>query len=242
MRKEPDPAVLYPDVAELGSLAAALQAMAADQGLSLSMVASASDPLRHATAPSVVPHREALFVSAWVFERRWRICGSANNGILIEGVTDDLNDVPALVHGWAEGATLQEIDQAADFDLLTGRFEVPDGNSADVIAAQWQYTLKDAQQSDWPEYQALIEAAYAEPKLCKLYPYTSHWALSFSATPYPFTPSFVSIEASRGGGYTIREWSNGPALTRVPTPAEAISIAVNRLPADLGPNDRPTHP
>lgn len=240
MKQEPDPAVLFPDVAEKGSLAAALQAVAADQGLSLTMVATESDPLRHATASSILPHREALFVAAWHFERRWRVSGSANNGILVSGVTDDLSHVPAVVHAWAEGVPLSGLGQAARFELLTGRFEVPDGNPADVIASQWQYMLKDAQHTDWPEYQALIAAAYAEPKLRKLYPYTSHWALSFSATPYPFTPSFATLEASRGGDYTIREWWNGPALTQVPTPAEAISIAVDRLPEGLDPDERTT--
>ncbi|MCX4821473.1 DUF6193 family natural product biosynthesis protein [Streptomyces sp. NBC_01142] len=205
------------------------------------MIATTSDPLRHTTAPSILPHREALFVVAWHFERRWWMSGSANNGILVSGVTDDLNHVPAVVHAWAEGASLSEIDQAASFDLLTGRFEVPDGNHSDVIASEWQFMLKDAQHSDWPEYQALVEAAYSEPKLSKLYPYTSHWALSFSATPYPFAPSFASLAASRGGDYTIREWWNGPALTQVPTPAEAISIAVDRLPEGLDPDDQPTH-
>jgi hypothetical protein len=240
MREEPDPAVLYPDVAERESLAATLQAMAADQDLSLSMVATDSDPLRHATAPSIVPHREALFVAAWHFERRWWVSGSANNGMLVSGVTDDLSHVPAVVHAWAEGATLSEIDQAASFDLLTGRSEVPDDNLAGVIGAEWQFMLKDAQRSDWPEYQTLIEAAYAEPKLRRLYPYTSHWALSFSAIPYPFTSSFVSLAASRGGDYTIRESWSGPALAQVPTPAQAIAIAVDRLPEGLDPDDRPS--
>jgi hypothetical protein len=53
MRNEPDPAVSYPEVAAHGSLAAALQVAAADQGMSLAMVATASDPLRHATTASV---------------------------------------------------------------------------------------------------------------------------------------------------------------------------------------------
>ncbi|MEW2077170.1 DUF6193 family natural product biosynthesis protein [Streptomyces sp. NPDC013433] len=35
----------------------------------------------------------------------------------------------------------------------------------------------------WQEtHQALIEAAYAEPALRALYPFTSHWALRFSTT------------------------------------------------------------
>jgi hypothetical protein len=239
MREEPDPAVLYPEVAVRGSLVAALQAAAADQGLSLTMIATPSDPVRHATAPSVLPHREALFVAAWNFERRWWVSGSANNGLLISGTTPDLHQLPKVVLGWAEGASLDEIAQAAPFDVLTGRFEVPDGNPADVIAAEWQYMLKDAQQSDWPEYLALIEAAYAEPKLRVLYPYTSHWALNFSATPYPFTPSFATLVASRGGDYTVKEWWNGPALAQVTTPNEAISIAVDRIPEGLGQGVQP---
>ena len=235
MREEPDPAVLYPEVAQKGSLAAALQALAAGQGMSLTMDVTVSNPLRHATAPSVLSHREALRVSAWVFERRWRVCGFANNGIVVSGVTDDVNDVPAIVHAWAQGATLDEIDRAAGFDVLTGRFEVPDGNAADVIASEWQYMLKEARQADWAEYQALVEAAYAEPKLRELYPYTSHWALGFSETLHPFTPSVVTLVASRGGDYTIKEWWNGPALAVVSTAAEAISIAVGRLSKNPGP-------
>jgi hypothetical protein len=97
--------------------------------------------------------------------------------------------------------------RVAPFKVLAGRFEVPDNNPADVIASEWQWLLKEARDADWPQYQALIEAAYDQPKLRKLYPFTSHWALSFSVTPdNPFTPSFVSIASPRrDGGYTIRD-------------------------------------
>jgi hypothetical protein len=154
---------------------------------------------------------------------------------LISGVTHDLRQLPAVVLGWAEGASLDQIAEAAPFEVLTGRFEVPDNNHSDIIESEWQWMLKDARFADWPQYQALINAAYAQPRLRRLYPFTSHWSLSFSATPdYPFTPSFVSIDSPRGeGDYTIREWWNGPALTQVSTPAEAIVIAVGHIPADL---------
>ncbi|MEV3986276.1 DUF6193 family natural product biosynthesis protein [Nonomuraea sp. NPDC049758] len=140
-----------------------------------------------------------------------------------------------MIRGWAEGASLEEIGQAALFDILTGRFEVPDNNPADIIASEWQWMLKDARDADWPEYQALIEAAYAEPRLRRLYPYTSHWELGFSSTPdYPFSRPSVWIDAPRGaGGYTISEGRNDPDPMQIPTPAEAIAIAVDRIPADL---------
>jgi len=230
MSDEPDPAVLYPEVAAYGSLAAAVGAAAAGQGLSLSMIATRSDLLREATMPSVLPHREALSVSAWHFERRWSISGAANNGPVISGTTADLHQLPGIVLGWAQGASLGEIAEVAPFDVLTGRFEVPDGNPADVIAAQWQYKLKEARQADRPGYLALVEAAYAEPKLRRFYPYTSHWSLCFSATPPPVTPSFATLAAPRGGGYTVQEWWDGPILARVVAPAEAVALAVDRIP------------
>lgn len=234
MTDEPDPAVLFPEVAALGGLAAALRAAAADQGLSLTVIATPSHLVGHAAVPSVLPHREALNVSAWRLKRRWSVSGSANNGILISGDTHDLRQLPRLVLGWADGASLDEIARAAPFDVLTGRFEVPDNNPADVIEAEWGYLRKDALEADWPEYLALIEAAYAEPRLRRFYPYTSHWALSFSATVRPHTASFATLEASRGEGYTVRQWWDGPALTQAATAAETVAIAVARIPEHLG--------
>ncbi|MCX5415756.1 DUF6193 family natural product biosynthesis protein [Streptomyces sp. NBC_00059] len=237
MSRETDPAVLYPDVAAHGSLAAALQAAAADQGMSLPLAVTPSDPLRHAMITSVVPHRHSSYISAWQHERNWTISGSSNNRLMISGNTKDIRALPQVIRGWAEGASLDEIRQAATFDLLTGRFEVPDNNPTDVIASEWEQLLKEADHSDWPQYQALIQSAHAEPKLRRLYPFTSHWALTFSNTPnYPFSPSFVSIGSPQGSGdYTIREWWNGPALHHVSTASEAIAIAVSRIPADLLP-------
>lgn len=198
------------------------------------MTATPSDPLRHATIASILPHRESLFVAAWHFERRWLVSGSANNGILISGTTPDLHQLPEVIRGWAEGAGLDEISRAARFDVLTGRFEVPDNNPADLIASEWQWKLTDARNTDWPEYQALIETAYAEPKLRRLSPYTSMWALGFAVAPNVHTPSFVSVSSPRGAGdYTVREWWDGPVLAQVATPTEAISIAVSRIPASL---------
>jgi hypothetical protein len=236
MNHEPDPAVLYPDVAAHGSLAAALQAAAADQDLSLPVAATPSDLLRHARITSVVPHRHSSYVKAWHRERSWTLWGSSNDRLMLCGATKDLRELPAVILGWAEGASLDEIAEAAPFDLLTGRFEVPDNNPADVIASEWQWLLKDARDADWPEYLAFIEAADAEPALRRLYPFTSHWALSFSNTPdYPFSPPLVSVDSPRGtGDYTIREWWNGPALTQATKAAEAISIAVDRIQPTAG--------
>ncbi|HCT76211.1 MAG TPA: hypothetical protein DGG94_04100 [Micromonosporaceae bacterium] len=228
MRQEPDPALLYPEVAEHGSLAVAIQTLAAAQAIPLAVTATASDLLRHATVPSILPHREPLFVAAWHHERRWWVSGSANNGMLISGVTNDLAQVPAVAHGWAEGQPLNEIEQSANFELLTGRFDVPDGNLDDVITSEWQYMLKDAENSDSPGFQALIEAAYTEPTLRRRYPCTSHGALGLFAAPYPFAESFLSVHTAPDG-YTLHKWWWGPAVLKVSTASEAIGAFVDRL-------------
>jgi hypothetical protein len=236
MSNEPDPTDLYPEIAGKGSLAAALEDLGHQQGLSIRMSVTESDPLRHATIASVVSHREPMWVGAYHFERRWLVSGSANNGLLVSGNTDDLGKIPLVVQAWGQDAGLEDIGRLAAFDLLTGRLEVPDGNPAGVIEAEWRSLLKGAQDAGWPEYQALIKTAYAEPRLRELCPYTSHWSLSFSATPYPFTPSFATLTAGRQGApYDVREWWNGPTLTHVSTAEEAVAIAVARIPQDFGP-------
>ncbi|MEY9875564.1 hypothetical protein ABH931_005068 [Streptacidiphilus sp. MAP12-33] len=244
MSREPDPAVLYPEVAAHGSLAAALQAEAAAEGMSLPLAISPSDPLRHATITSVVPHRHSGYISAWRHERKWSIWGSSNDRLMVCGSTEDIRDLPRVIRGWAEGASLDEIGQAATFDLLTGRFEVPDNHPADVIASEWQSLLKDADRAEWPQYKALVEFAHAEPQLQRLYPYTSHWALGFAEQPDGLysTPSFVSIDSPQGSGnYVIRERWNGPALHQVTTAADAIAIAVGQIPSAML-HTSPEHP
>lgn len=60
---------------------------------------------------------------------------------------------------------------------LTGRFEVADSES--------QHLLTETDELDRPKYCALVEAAYAEPALRGLYPFTSRWTLRFSTSARP---------------------------------------------------------
>ncbi|MGW4728126.1 hypothetical protein ACWEQC_02785 [Streptomyces shenzhenensis] len=95
MATSTDPAVLYPDVALEGSLAAALRAAALKDGFSVPFTASESDLLRHAAVASTVPHRTILEITAWAAERRWSIrgCESFQGMALIDGTTQDLAQV-----------------------------------------------------------------------------------------------------------------------------------------------------
>jgi hypothetical protein len=72
----PDPAELYPEVAAVGSLAAALQVVAAEQGLEIGQpMANEKQSLNYAAIASETPLRKALGVSAGAVERSWGIDG-----------------------------------------------------------------------------------------------------------------------------------------------------------------------
>ncbi len=58
---------------------------------------------------------------------------------------------------------------------------------------------------DWQEaYRTLLEAAYAEPALRALDPFTSHWALRFSTTTRPgLTTVRPCLTAGGDGRYGV---------------------------------------
>ncbi|MGW6574637.1 DUF6193 family natural product biosynthesis protein [Streptomyces sp. NPDC054945] len=172
MSTPPDPAVLYPDVAACGGLAAALRAAA-------------------------------------------------------DGRLDD------------DGDSLDDIRRAALFAHPTGCFEVPDLDPVRLVEAEWQGMLQQARELEysWQEqYQALVEAAYAEPALRALYPFTSHWALRFSSTTRPsLTLGGPCLSAGGDGTYGVGTGFITPNLGVFATAAEAAALAVRHLPTDFGP-------
>ncbi|MEU7306068.1 DUF6193 family natural product biosynthesis protein [Streptomyces sp. NPDC007206] len=233
-----EPAALYPDIATQGSLAAALQAVADKEDLTVSFQASNSDPLLHASVRSVVPHRTVMTVSAWAVERRWSIrgCESFQDLALVEGNTQDLAQVAQAAQAWHDAVELSEIRRAAPFVHLTGRFEVPDHDPERLTESEWQQLRTEASEVDWPEYRALIEAAYAEPALRGLYPFTSHWTLRFSTSTRPrLTVVPLCLHPHRQKPYTLSTLYMGEVVAEAPSAAETVSMALRHLPSGLGP-------
>jgi hypothetical protein len=242
MPTPPDPAVLYPDVAAAGSLAAALRAAAEGCLGTAPVMSSGSDPLFHATVASGLAHRQPLEVRAWVHERRWSIRGTGpfENLALVDGRTDDLAAVARVANAWHDGADLDDIALAASFVHLTGRFEIPHLDPARLTASEWQAMRREAAEMDytWQEtYQALIEAAHAEPTLRALYPFTSHWTLRFSVTTQPgLTVVGPCLSAQSDGTYAVgTTMAADQDLGRFATPHEAVAVAAHHLPSGLGP-------
>lgn len=122
---------------------------------------------------------------------------------------------------------------------LTGRFEEPDPDPARLTESEWQALRQEAGELEyaWQEtYQALIEAAYAEPALRALYPFTSHWALRFSTTTRPrLTVVGPCLGANSDGTYGVGRGFITPDLGLFTTAHEAVALAVRQLPSGLGP-------
>jgi hypothetical protein len=205
------------------------------------VTSSDSAPLLHASAASTLAHREPLRITAWSDERWWSIDGRESfQGLsLIDGRTDDLSEVARAARAWHDGAALDDIRRAAPFVHLAGRFEVPAHDPARLAESEWQAMRQEADELEyaWQQtYQALIEAAYAEPALRRLYPFTSHWALRFSTTTRPnLTVVGPCLTAGSDGTYGVGRGFITPDLGLFAQADEAVAAAVHRLPSSLGP-------
>ncbi|MFI9723855.1 DUF6193 family natural product biosynthesis protein [Streptomyces sp. NPDC052396] len=200
-----------------------------------------SDPLLEATAGGTLPHRGPLQVSAWRHKRRWSISGTDSfaDMALVDGTTDDLAEIAEAARAWHAGAALSDLCRAAPFMHLSGRFEVPDHDPARLAESEWQHLRTEASELEYPwgsAYQALVEAAYAEPALRGLYPFTSHWALRFSVTTRPRLSVVGPVLVAQAvGRFTVAETMASKDAARFTTAPEAVAVAVRLLPYGSAP-------
>ncbi|MEU7011870.1 DUF6193 family natural product biosynthesis protein [Streptomyces sp. NPDC046332] len=100
-----------------------------------------------------------------------------------------------------------------------------------VVEAGWQAVRDDGRVRP-----ALLEAAYAEPRLRQLFPWTGMGELHFSrCTEQRWTWDIPYIQLAGDGTY----WVSGPLRSETVGPAataqDAIAMVVQHLPAGCGP-------
>lgn len=85
---------------------------------------------------------------------------------------------------------------------------------------------------------AMAQAAYGQPRLRALYPFSSHGALHFVRTPPPWTrdpgePELPFILES-GPPYRVYAASYAELLGEAATPEEGVALLVANLPPGIG--------
>ncbi|CAM5264735.1 hypothetical protein SALBM311S_00289 [Streptomyces alboniger] len=124
-------------------------------------------------------------------------------------------------------------------DIAAARSRGP----ADVVEAHWQSLRLSWQwrhavhqirtpRRPYPGIVPLLEAAAAQPRLRRLYPFTSHFALLFSSsTSYPWTVHAGSIEPLHNGRFKVRRRNPFAVIGEVETAEEAVALLLELLPA-----------
>ncbi|MER7539187.1 DUF6193 family natural product biosynthesis protein [Streptomyces sp. NPDC097704] len=88
----------------------------------------------------------------------------------------------------------------------------------------------------YPGIVPLMEAAAAQPRLRRLYPFTSHFTLLFSSSiSYPWSVQAGSIEPLHNGRFKVRRRSPSAVIGEVDTAEEAVTLVLELLPDDSDP-------
>jgi hypothetical protein len=227
-RPDPD---LYPELVTAGSMAAALESIAAQHGLDLGAIGTADGPERLGWA-SVYAERGRFSIGTASLVRCFLIDGSSKGVRLIWGRSTDLTAVARAAAAWRGGSALRQIQEVGPFVEFNELSEAHERGPADAVAAQWR-SLRSAPRVE--RARPVLEAAYEHPVLRRLLPVLSHGSLHFSTcTGYPYSWDVPYIEPL-DSGYRVAGPRRGSVIGTADSAADAVSIVVEHLPADCGP-------
>ncbi|WP_050374015.1 DUF6193 family natural product biosynthesis protein [Streptomyces acidiscabies] len=93
------------------------------------------------------------------------------------------------------------------------------------LSRQWRHAVHEIRSPGcpYPGIVPLLEAAAAQPRLRRLYPFTSHFALFFSVWA-------GSIEPLHNGRFKVRRRSPSAVIGEVETAEEAVAMVLELLP------------
>ncbi|WP_405996719.1 DUF6193 family natural product biosynthesis protein [Streptomyces sp. NBC_00829] len=228
---------LYPDLAAVGSLAAALEQLAAELGIDLTVVPHDGGSPVSAGIASSIPGRRPLSVYIGADDRWFGVSGWGQGVELITGATPDLADVVRAGAAWDQGRSLRELRAGLPFLHVSERAEAHERGPAAVVELQWRTMREQAAEApDFPAFGELVEAAHAEPRLRQLYVFSSHWTLGFSScTGFPFHVEVAIAPSHNGSPYLVMTHPHSVVIGEAATAEEAVASAVSHLPAGLGP-------
>jgi len=232
---------LYPDLVAAGGLRPALAKAATDLGVDVGELqgdeAGAGTDTGAGAASGPAAHRQPLAVHLGAEERWFMVSGWSRGVELIRGRTQDLHEVARAAAAWRSGASLHELHELCPFVTFGELAQAHERGPADAVAVKWRL-LRESMRAGLPlpAVRDLVEAAYAEPKLRQLYPFTSHRSLHFTTcTGYPFTWVVPFVDPLQDGRFRVCGPSRRAVIGEADSAGEAIALVVRHLPADIGP-------
>ncbi|MER5748597.1 DUF6193 family natural product biosynthesis protein [Streptomyces sp. NPDC002088] len=227
----------YPDVVEAGGLAAALEQLAAGLGIPLILVPGRKEIADSIGIATTAPGREPLTVFPRTDTRGFQVIGRAGEVDIVTGEARELGDVVEAGAAWAAGTPVPRMRAALPFLLFDQLAEAHERGPEAAVAAQWdRLKEKAADTPTFPEFGRLVEAAYEQPRLRELFPFTSHWTVAFSScTGRPYHDEVAIAPQYGGGPYIVLRHPNTGMIGETPTVEEAVALALAHLPESVGP-------
>ncbi|MFD6422271.1 DUF6193 family natural product biosynthesis protein [Streptomyces sp. NPDC060198] len=222
----------YPDVVRAGSLRNALQAAADRARCGLWYGLTSSPGWRHVAAKVVADGRSATVLLVGADERTFVVDCWARGIHMATGRTHDLATVAGATGSWAEGVRVRELTARWSFLSTWDLAEAHERGEA--VPARWQ-SMRRYRHRHGTDWQDLVEATFAEPRLRALSPGSSVGRLTFSrrVTP-PICTDLPSIRPLGEGRFEVR--FAGGRVPRAATATAAVAVALAGLPDDAVPH------
>lgn len=239
----------YADIVAAGGLAESMAQTADALGLEIGPVEPVPYSRVRFQMPSALPGRAALTITARGDRRLFSVDNHEPGVACARGRTPDLAEVVRAAAAWFAGGDPHAMKSAAAFIALPLAAEArASGSAQTIVEVNWQLRREwwsrqwEHHPDGWREprmltaLRALLDAAYAEPRLRRLYAVTSHYNLWFSqCTDFPFARVSAIIEPGTDGRYRIlRGKYRDDGHDLFDAPDAAARCVAERLPPTCG--------
>jgi hypothetical protein len=220
----------YPDVAAAGGLAGAVAIALREIGSSLSADRAGVNFISYARVEAGERFSQIYMAAG---ERLFLIDFWRKGVQLAEGSIDDLQMVATVIDAWVRRApsTAELAERFRFVHASAGALAYEEGRE---VEQKWAAYLA-LRTETIPGQRELFRAAWAEPRLRQLFPFTSMGVLCFSrCTGYPFVSDTPSIASIGGGRYRVYA-ADGRGVLGEGNVREAVEMAAAALPSGCGP-------
>ncbi|MFF2629534.1 DUF6193 family natural product biosynthesis protein [Kitasatospora griseola] len=221
--------------AAAAAFGARLDQVAAELGLRL----PAPEQLGRSWAEFRAPDTDdRAWIRTWVPDAGPAVSVRRAGVTLANGHAPDLAEAVRAAAAWLAGADLAGVRDVAPFLVVHDWAFAHERAPLDEVELIWRQDLgrfDTRALHRYPlGYRAMFEAAFAEPRLRRLAPVTSHYRLWFSAVPrFPFQPVGGAIDPLSDGGFLVRSSRSSHETVEVATAEQAVALVAEGLPAEF---------